>query len=187
MGISALSAGFWQLVDDERLGITSTGPFRLVVKVEFLSIKLWVGVAHLHARQVPFPIVILKHVEDHVLGQRHRRWDRQGKQSKLRTHVCSLSGLCCSAAGRTVCQMNVGVVSHCFRCMAPASEMRKSNLLPPDGWGVEGWHTPNGDHFWLVICPDCVDPVDNWICGEYDEILGNPPYHDIPADPPQDL
>ena len=57
-------------------------------------------------------------------------------------------------------------IAHCLRCLTPAP----SGPDPP-GWGIMGMgQPPNG--FFVRICPECSEAVDNWVCGGYDEILG---------------
>ena len=60
--------------------------------------------------------------------------------------------------------------SHCMRCLTPAPKAPR-----PSGWGVMLIDAPNGDKFFVAICPDCDDAVERWICGEHDEVLGNLP------------
>ncbi len=72
-------------------------------------------------------------------------------------------------------------VSHCFRCLTPEPED------PETAWEA-GWGTllvdfdPNDEHF-VSVCPDCGghpdSPVERWLCGHHDEILGDrPEYQD---------
>ena len=65
-------------------------------------------------------------------------------------------------------------LGHCFRCLKPR---------PPEGapdakdWSILTWEEAPGGEIFLAICPNCNEAVENWLCGEFDEILGEPkPY-----------
>jgi len=55
------------------------------------------------------------------------------------------------------------VLSNCFRCLTPAP-------ADPDYDGP-GAVIAYPDHF-VWICGDCIEPVQNWQRGEYDDMLG---------------
>jgi hypothetical protein len=56
-------------------------------------------------------------------------------------------------------------IAHCFRCLNPAPPGPD-----PPGWGIMGRGQPPIG-FFVHICPECSEAVDNWVCGGYDEIL----------------
>jgi hypothetical protein len=61
-------------------------------------------------------------------------------------------------------------MSHCFRCLTPK---------PPDDseWGTLLFNAdPDpAKHQFLENCPDCFEAIEDWLCGNHDEILGEPP------------
>jgi hypothetical protein len=61
-------------------------------------------------------------------------------------------------------------LGHCFRCLS----QKPSDSVDKD-WGVLSWEdAPDGTTF-LAVCPDCHQAVEDWLCGESDEMLGDPP------------